>query len=59
MTTVRDTPTSRKPDEQARVLLESDGDWTERIERAREAREMGRRLREGKSPIANSPRNLR
>ena len=43
---------------QARSLLASGGNWVERIERARKAREMGRQLRKGKPPITNYPRTF-
>ena len=44
--------------EQARSMLESDGNWVKRIERARKAREIGRQLRKGKPPITNFPRSF-
>ncbi len=57
--TARETPESgRRVDAPARDLLQPGDDWAERIKRARDARELGRKLREGKPPIANSPRTV-
>ena len=54
------TPGPAEPPEKSiPYLLESGRDWVDQIELARRAREMGKRLREGKSPIANSPLDLR
>lgn len=42
--------------EPAQEILRSDRDWAERIERAREAREQGKRLRKGKPAVSRFPR---
>ena len=58
------TSTLKTPEPQGRAaepvqdILEMDRNWAERIERAREAREQGKRLREGKPLVSSFPRTL-
>ena len=54
------TPGPAEPPEKSIPYpLGSGRDWADQFELARQAREMGKRLREGKSPIANNPLDLR
>lgn len=57
--TVTSTHDAREPKHGAgqpvRDLLASERDWARRIERAREAREQGKRLREGKPVVSGFP----